>query len=110
MNQLHEQFSLMASQFHWLRPLWLLALIPIIGLIILLWRQKRHAHQWQHIIAPEWLPFLLDGKTVGQKKSLLWALCFAWIISTIALAGPSWMKRPTPVEKNQNALVILLDL
>ncbi|RYZ82372.1 MAG: VWA domain-containing protein, partial [Moraxellaceae bacterium] len=44
------------------------------------------------------------------KKTLLWALIFGWLVATVALAGPSWIKRPTPVEKNQNALVILLDL
>jgi len=110
MNFLTEQFSLITTQFHWLRPLWLLAIIPALVLCIFLWQKKRHAHQWQQLIAPELLPFLLDGKTVHTKKSLIWVLLLAWIISSIAIAGPSWVKRPSPVEKNQNALVILLDL
>ena len=110
MNFLAEQFNLILSQFHWLRPLWLFALIPALILIIFLWRQKRKAYQWQQLIAPELLPFLLDGKTVQTKKSLLWVLLLAWIISVLAIAGPSWVKRPTLVEKNQQALVILLDL
>jgi len=110
MNFLQEQFILMTTQFHWLRPLWLLALIPALILSVFLWRQKRKAYQWQQLIAPELLPFLLDGKTVQTKKSLIWILLLAWIISSIAVAGPSWVKRPIPVEKNQNALVILLDL
>ena len=110
MNFLYEQYNLIITQFHWLRPLWLFALIPAIVLSIFLWLQKRNAYQWQQLIAPELLPFLLDGKTVQTKKTLIWVLLFAWIISCIAVAGPSWVKRPTPVEKNQNALVILLDL
>ena len=110
MNFLYEQFNLITTQFHWLRPEWLFALIPAFILCIFLWKQKRKAYQWQQLIAPELLPFLLDGKTVHTKKSLLWGLLLAWIISSIAIAGPSWIKRPTPVEKNQNALVILLDL
>jgi Ca-activated chloride channel family protein len=110
LNFLYEQYTLIATQFHWLRPLWLLALIPALVLSVLLWRQKRKAYQWQQLIAPELLPFLLDGKSVQTKKSLIWVLLFAWIISCVAIAGPSWVKRPTPVEKNQNALVILLDL
>ncbi len=110
MNFLYEQYNLIITQFHWLRPLWLLALIPALVLSVFLWRQKRKAYQWQQLIAPELLPFLLDGKTVQTKKSLIWVLLLAWIISCIAVAGPSWVKRPTPVEKNQNALVILLDL
>lgn len=110
MNLLHEQLALISTQFHWLRPWWLLSLIPIVFISILLWKQKRNSHQWQHIIAPELLPYLIDGKSITVKKSVLWALIIAWCISTIALAGPSWIKRPTPVEKNQSALVILLDL
>ena len=110
MNFLYEQYNLIITQFHWLRPLWLFALIPALVLSIFLWRQQRKAYQWQQLIAPELLPFLLDGKTVQAKKSLIWILLLAWIISCIAVAGPSWVKRPTPVEKNQNALVILLDL
>ncbi|MES2675124.1 MAG: VWA domain-containing protein [Pseudomonadota bacterium] len=110
MIALQEQLALITTQFHWLRPWWLLAFIPMVILSILLWRQKHQAHQWQQLIAPELLPFLLDGKTITTKKSLLWGLILAWFIGTIALAGPSWVKRPTPVEKNQNALVILLDL
>ena len=110
MNFFAEQFHLIATQFHWLRPAWLLAAIPAIILCIFLWRKKRNSHQWQQLIAPELLPFLIDGKTVHTKKSYIWVLLLAWIISCIAIAGPSWVKRPTPVEKNQNALVILLDL
>ena len=110
MNFLLEQFQLMTTQFHWLRPMWLLGIIPALLFSIFLWQKKRHAHQWQQIIAPELLPFLIDGKTTQTKKSLIWFLLFAWIIGSVAIAGPSWIKRPTPVEKNQNALVILLDL
>ncbi|RYZ83053.1 MAG: VWA domain-containing protein, partial [Proteobacteria bacterium] len=110
MNFLQENLQLMLSQFHWLRPLWLIVLVPAVLLVIFLWRQKRQAYQWQQLVAPELLPFLLDGKTVQTKKSLLWFLLLAWILSVIAIAGPSWIKRPIPVEKNQNALVILLDL
>ena len=110
MNFLLEQFQLMTTQFHWLRPMWLFGIIPALLFSIFLWQKKRHAHQWQQLIAPELLPFLIDGKTTQTKKSLIWFLLFAWIIGSVAIAGPSWIKRPTPVEKNQNALVILLDL
>lgn len=110
MSHLQEQLALLVTQFHWLRPYWLLGIIPAVLLAIFLLKIKRHAHQWQQMVAPELLPFLLDGKTITPKKSLLWLLILAWIVSIVAMAGPSWIKRPTPVEKNQNALVIMLDL
>jgi Ca-activated chloride channel homolog len=98
------------NQLHFLRPLWLLALVPLVPLILLLWRQRKSAGQWQHLIAPHLLPFLLEGKTVKTPGHYLWILLFAWILSVIALAGPSWKKAPVAVEKNDKALVILLDL
>jgi Ca-activated chloride channel family protein len=53
---------------------------------------------------------LLDGKTLGTRKSLFWGLVCAWSLAVVALAGPSWIKRPLPVEKSQSALVVILDL
>ena len=103
-------WEMILTQFHWLRPLWLLALIPAILLGIALWRQKRGAHQWQQVIAPELLPFLIDGETTRAQRWHIWAIIAAWIIATLALAGPAWEKRPMPVQKNENALVLILDL
>lgn len=102
--------SELLNQFHWLRPLWLFALIPALLLGLALWRQKRSAHQWQHVIAPDLLPFLIDGETTRANRWQIWAMLAAWVIATLALAGPTWEKRPMPVQKNENALVLILDL
>lgn len=105
-----NSFELILQQFHFLRPLWLLALLPVFLLLILLWSQKHRARQWQHMVAPELLKYLLDGQTTRINPLQLIALLLAWIITCIALAGPTWEKRPVAVEKNQQALVIMLDL
>ncbi|WP_039913440.1 vWA domain-containing protein [Cellvibrio mixtus] len=98
------------NQFHFLRPEWLFALIPVIALTLLLWYQKHTARQWQQMVAPELLKYLLDGQTTRIKPWQLIALLFSWIIGCVALAGPTWEKLPVSVEKNQQALVIMLDL
>jgi Ca-activated chloride channel family protein len=98
------------SQFHFLRPAWLLALAPVIVIALSLWYQKHTAKQWQQMVAPELLQYLLDGQTTRIKPWQLLVLLFAWIVSCIALAGPSWEKRPVAVEQNQQALVMMLDL
>ena len=102
--------DLFINQFHFLRPWWLLALVPVVVVALLLWYQKHNARSWQQMVAPELLHYLLDGQTTRIKPWQLVALLFAWIISCIALAGPSWEKRPVAVEQNQQALVLLLDL
>ena len=102
--------DLFISQFHFLRPWWLVALAPVIVVTLMLWYQKHTARSWQQIVAPELLHYLLDGQTTRIRPWQLFALLLAWIISCIALAGPSWEKRPVAVEQNQQALVLLLDL
>ena len=37
-------------------------------------------------------------------------LLLAWIISAIALSGPSWEKTPQALLKNREALIVVLDL
>lgn len=105
-----NSLELISSQFHFLRPLWLWVIIPVAILLVLLWQQKRNAQQWQQMIAPELLKHLLDGQTTRIQPWQLLGLLFAWSVACIALAGPSWEKRPAAVEQNQQALVILLDL
>jgi Ca-activated chloride channel family protein len=98
------------QQFHFLRPWWLLALAPALLLAIVLWTQRQRARQWQQIIAPELLKYLLDGQTTRTNPLQITALLTCWVIACVALAGPTWEKRPVAVEKNQQALVIMLDL
>ena len=96
--------------FHFLRPWWLLAIVPAVLLALTLWYQKHRARQWQQMVAPELLKYLLDGQTTRINPLYLIALLASWLLACIAMAGPSWEKRPVAVEKNQQALVIMLDL
>lgn len=98
------------SDFHWLRPLWLLALVPALLLALLLWRQGHQARQWRQLIAPELLRHLVDPGTRQKRHSYLWGLLAAWLLGVFALAGPTWEKRPMPVHRAENALMIVLDL
>lgn len=98
------------TQFHFLRPLWLIALVPVVVIALLLWYQKHTAKQWQQMVAPELLKYLLDGQTTRINPWQFLVLLFAWVVSCFALAGPSWEKRPVAVEQNLQALVIMLDL
>ncbi len=96
--------------FHWLRPTWLFALIPLALLLIAAAYKRRNANQWDKIIPSDLLaPLIVDG---GKQHNLKWitALGAAWLIATIAIAGPSWQKLPQPVHKSQQAMVVLLDL
>lgn len=105
-----NELALTQGDFHWLRPWWLAAILPALLICAWLWRQQYQAQQWQQLVAPELLPHLLDGKSLKPRPWKLLALLLGWTIACLALAGPTWEKRNLPVQKNQNAMVILFDL
>lgn len=98
------------ADFHFLRPWWLLALLPSALLALLLFREQQQAGRWQSVIAADLLPFLLDNETQQRRhRHFSWALVL-WLLGTIALAGPSWTKTSLPIHKQQTPLVILFEL
>ncbi len=97
--------------FHFMRPLWLLALIPALWL---LWRLARDAAApgaWARVVDAHLLQHLVvrfGGQ--GASVAMVRVLGAAWIIAVLALAGPSWSKLPQAVYRAQNARVIVLSL
>lgn len=103
-----ETFS--SAEFHFLRPWWFLALIPIAFLI---WRMTAHVlnqKSWAGIIDKELLPYVLINKEIRSRHWPKWLLGITGLLSVIALAGPVWEQLPQPVFRNESALVIALDL
>lgn len=100
----------MIENFHFLRPLWLLGLIPAIVFVIALWRVNSVVTAWDRAIDKSLLPFLLDRSKNASQRTPLLLLLAAWILSTFALAGPVWEQLPQPVQKREDALVVVLDL
>ncbi|MEE4659216.1 MAG: VWA domain-containing protein [Halieaceae bacterium] len=99
------------THFHFLRPYWLWGAVPALLLLLLLWRQLRSGKAWSSIIAADLLPYLLsDGEQRRVTRLPLWSLLLAWMLAVLALAGPSWERLPQPVERRENALVVLYDL
>ncbi len=96
--------------FHFLRPdwLWLLPLVALAALV--LWRRHRSHGEWTAVIDPKLQPHVLASKPArgGRRFFLIWLL--AAVLVVIALAGPAWQNLPTPVYRQQSALVIAFDL
>lgn len=100
--------------FHFLRPWWWLALVPLLACWWQLRRQTEAPGQWGRIIDPALASFLLD-RTAGKTGNLRpWGLNMGalvmGIIAIAALAGPTWSKKAVPVHRQEQALVILFDL
>lgn len=101
----------MIAQFHFLRPLWLLMLLPCLALAFTFWRARQNRGSWSKVIAPALLPWLLPSGE--QQQPIRWPLLLllgGWLLACLALAGPTWQKLPVPVSKNQQPLVVVVDL
>ncbi|MEO1081792.1 MAG: VWA domain-containing protein [Pseudomonadota bacterium] len=99
-----------AANFHFLRPQWLLLLLPSVVLGLLLWRQRGREASWSKVIAPELLPHLMSSESIRRSRAGVPVLIAAWCLATLAAAGPSWEQLPQPVMQKQDALVLVLDL
>lgn len=108
MNEMTTMSTIMTN-FHFLRPLWLLALIPAVLLVAYLWRINENVSAWDKAIDKDLLPFLIDNtKSVAERTPLI-LLMTLWTLVIVALAGPVWEKISQPVQERQDALVIVYD-
>ena len=101
---------LQLGDFHFLRPVWFLALIPL--LLLLIWLKRNVATQsgWQAVIPPHLYQHMIIGKTEKGQRPPLWMLALVWFISVVALAGPTWERLPQPVYQLKMGHVIVLDM
>lgn len=98
------------SEFHLLRPLWLLALPPLAWLLWRLARRDGDAEVWRRVVDPHLLPSLLHGGDAALRRGALWLLGAGWLFAVIALAGPTWQRLPEPLFEARQYRVIVLDL
>jgi len=98
------------AEFHFIRPYWLLAVLPYIVIVALILRNKLAQGNWSAVCDAALLPYLLQEKSVNQSRWPITAGAIAALLVIIALAGPTWERLPSPVFRNDSALVIALDL
>ena len=98
------------AEFHFLRPWWLLLLLPLGYLVWRLWRHDPGRGFWEQICDPGLLPFVVvdTGGQVRRRSVLPFVL--GGLCAILALAGPTYERVPQPVFRDQAALVLLLDL
>ena len=98
------------ANFHFIRPEWLLALIPAIMIAVLLFKRYERSTAWADTIDRELMPFLLVQPPKKPSVNPLPILLLAWVLSILAAAGPTTQKMPQPILEREDALVIVLDL
>ncbi|WP_017222602.1 VWA domain-containing protein [Moritella dasanensis] len=103
-------FSIVWQNFHFIRPLWLLAFVPFILFFVMNFRQKKSQEGGLKNFPPHLLAALTVGEQ-GWKKLLplkLWG--FLVVLAIIIAAGPSWLRQTSPFGEDTAPLVIVLDV
>ena len=96
--------------FHFLRPGWLLLLIPAVFLGVWLLRRQRVQAQAEQLIAPHLLPHLIKKPEHQARFRPVHLLILLWVAATLSLSGPSWHKQPNPFAQDEAGLYVLLEI
>lgn len=100
----------MMAEFHFLRPWWLLAVLPLLFFIVLLWQQKPRLHAWSEVCDSHLLDHLLQRKGSGKRMFSLSFLFMSILFMILSIAGPSWYKLPVATYKPIQPRVLVLDM
>ncbi len=101
-------WQLFFSQFHFLRPWWLLAFIPLAVIFYLRWQQETKLQLAQNL--PDHLRKALTVGEQGWSKLLpLKLLTIIISLGVLVCAGPSWQREASPFGEDKAPLVIVLD-
>jgi Ca-activated chloride channel family protein len=98
------------GEFHFLRPLWLLALVPAVALFALMRRLRDEDGRWKHIIAPHLLKHLMVGGPSRRRFTPAHLMLLVWVVGTFALAGPTGEREPSPFTRDAAALMIAVEV
>src|SRR5262245_54444609 len=99
-----------ALPFHLLRPLWLLALIPLAAIFAALLRRQNPRAQWGGVIAPHLLQHLIVQPGQGRGANPLYLVASGLVLGIVALSGPTWRRELPPFVEDKAPLMIVLAL
>lgn len=99
------------SHFHFLRPEYLLILLPSWTLVWWLLKQQSDEKKWQKVIDPTLLKHLLvQTKSNKSKISAPWYLGIVLTLLVVAVSGPSWKLKPSPFIKDDTKIALLVSV
>ena len=101
---------MMWAEFHFLRPIWLLALLPVAWVVAQILRSPQRSSSWRSAVDPHLLGHLMLEDERGASRWPIASLTVAWIATCLALAGPTWERQPAPPAQTVEPIVIALDM
>lgn len=97
--------------FHFLRPEWLLALVPAALLALAAWRRLGvGSHAWARLVDAHLLRHLALSEDRRAHRWPVLALLAGWVLASVAMAGPAWHRLPSPTLERRDPAVVVLSL
>jgi Ca-activated chloride channel family protein len=100
----------MIAEFHFLRPWWLLIILPLLIFAFILWRQKPKLYAWSEVCDPHLLSHLQQKKGQSQRISSLSYFFLSMLFMILSACGPAWYKLSVPVYKSIQPRILVLDM
>lgn len=99
------------SLFHFLRPEYLLLLIPAWGLVWWLLNQQNDEKKWLQMIDPRLLKHLLvTPEQNSSRVAAPWHLGLVLTLLIIAVSGPSWKLKESPFTQDDTKIALLVSV
>jgi Ca-activated chloride channel homolog len=96
-------------QFHFLQPLWLLALLALPVCLWLGLRRGASQRELSKLADEALLPYLVTGQD-RRARTPAGLFSLAWLLCTLALAGPTWSRIAEPMYTDRAAQVVAISL
>ncbi len=96
------------TQFHFIRPLWLLAFIPMFFLLWLRWREETKP-SWKDVLPEHLRNALTIGERGWRKQLPLKLLMVIVAIAILICAGPTWQREASPFGEDKASMLVVLD-
>jgi len=108
LNILYELEAL--QHFHFLRPAWLLIIIPVLLIVRSFGKRQDNLAFWRPLMSKEILDQLTVAGNHDNWLSPKHAMALIALIASIVLAGPTWRQQASPFTEDKSALIIALDV
>lgn len=92
-----------------LRPWWLLGILPLLLAAFFAHRQSSRPSAWEAVVDPVLQPYVIEPEQQAGSWAR-WLLLLGWFFCLLVLSGPVWERQEIPVYQGQQAQVVLFDL
>ncbi|WP_221075200.1 vWA domain-containing protein [Agarivorans aestuarii] len=98
------------SNFHFLRPWWLVAILPILAFYSILRKEDDLTTQWRKHMSPKMVKQLTVNTQSHAHLTPRKLFLVVALIATLVMAGPSWTRQSSPLFEDKSELIIALDV